>query len=142
MDREHELEPEKDLAFDMAKRALPLAPFIILVAGLLQGSDGVWTAMLAIGVVVANLLLSAFMLSWAARISPTALMGAALAGFIVRMLLVTGVVLAVRHQPWIDLPTLAVTILGTHLALLVWEMRYVSASLAYPSLKPKEAPGS
>jgi hypothetical protein len=142
MDREHELEPEKDLAFDMAKRALPLAPFIILVAGLLQGSDGVWTAMLAIAVVVANLLLSAFMLSWAARISPTALMGAALAGFIVRMLLVTGVVLAVRHQPWIDLPTLAVTILGTHLALLFWEMRYVSASLAYPSLKPKEAPGS
>jgi hypothetical protein len=142
MDREHELEPEKDLAFDMAKRALPLAPFIILVAGLLQGMDGVWTAMLAIGVVVANLLLSAFMLSWAARISPTALMGAALAGFIVRMLLVTAVVLAVRHQPWIDLPTLAVTILGTHLALLFWEMRYVSASLAYPSLKPKEAPGS
>jgi hypothetical protein len=58
------------------------------------------------------------------------------------MLLVTGVVLAVRHEPWIDLPTLAVTILGTHLALLFWEMRYVSASLAYPSLKPKEAPGS
>jgi hypothetical protein len=142
MDREHELEPEKDLAFDMAKRALPLAPFIILVAGLLQGMDGVWTAMLAIAVVVANLLLSAFILSWAARISPTALMGAALAGFLVRMLLVTAVVLAVRHQPWIDLPTLAVTILGTHLALLVWEMKYVSASLAYPSLKPKEASGS
>jgi len=31
---------------------------------------------------------------------------------------------------------LAVTILATHLGLLFWELRYVSASLAYPGLKP------
>ena len=37
---------------------------------------------------------------------------------------------------WIDVPVLVITIAVTHLALLVWEMRYVSLSLAAPGLKP------
>jgi len=109
-------------------------------AGVLRGGDGVWSALVAIAIVVVNLLLASRMLSAAARISPNALMIAALGGFLVRMGLVTAVVFAVRHQPWVDLPTLAVAILVTHLALLFWEMKYVSASLAFPTLKPKEAP--
>ena len=56
------------------------------------------------------------------------------------LLLVTGVVWAVKDQPWIDLPALAVAVLVTHLGLLFWETRYVSANLAYPSHKPKETP--
>jgi len=32
---------------------------------------------------------------------------------------------------------LAVAILVTHLGLLFWETRYVSATLAYPGLKPR-----
>jgi hypothetical protein len=135
------VEPEKDLAFDMAKRAIPLAPAVVLAAAAVRGTNGAWSAGVAVLVVVANLLMAAFMLSWAARRSPTALMGAALGGFLLRMGLVTVAVLAVRHQPWIDLPVLAVTILLTHLALLFWELHFVSASLAFPSLKPKEAAG-
>ena len=78
--------------------------------------------------------------SWAAKISPTALMAIALGGFLVRMGLVTA-----RRAPraatsrWIDLPALAVTMLVTHLGLLFWETRYVSASLAFPGLKPGAA---
>jgi hypothetical protein len=34
---------------------------------------------------------------------------------------------------------LAVTVLLTHLGLLAWETRFVSASLAYPALKPTGA---
>jgi hypothetical protein len=49
--------------------------------------------------------------------------------------------LLVKDQPWIDLTALGVTVLVTHLGLLAWELRYVSATLAYPALKPgyKEA---
>jgi hypothetical protein len=63
-------------------------------------------------------------------------MGVALGGFLVRMAAVVAAITLVRHQSWVDLPTLAVTILVTHLGLLVWETRYVSASLAFPALKP------
>ena len=55
--------------------------------------------------------------------------------------LVTAVLLLVKDEPWIDLVALGVTVLVTHLGLLFWELRYVSASLAFPALKPghKEA---
>ena len=128
---------ETDLAADMVKRAIPLAPAIVLVAALLAGSKGAWSALLAVMVVVANFLLAAASLSWAARTSPIALMAMALGGFLVRMMLVTAVVLAVRHASWINLSVLAITILVTQLGLLFWETKYVGASLAFPGVKPK-----
>ena len=128
---------ETQLAGDMLKRSIPLAPVIVLGAGLLGGADGAWSALLAVAVVAANFMLAAVSLSWAARISPVALMATAMAGFLVRMGLVTAVILAVRHSSWINLTTLAITILATHLGLLFWEMKYVGASLAFPGVKPK-----
>jgi hypothetical protein len=140
-------EVEKALAFDMFKRGLWAAPAIVLVAGVIRGTDGLASAAIAVAIVLVNLVLSAVSLSWAAKVSAGALMAAALGGFLVRMMLVTAVVFVVRDASWIDLPTLAVAILVTHLGLLFWELRYVSASLAFPGLKPgapapKEAPSS
>jgi hypothetical protein len=109
---------------------------IVLIAGLFGGSRGAWSALLAVAVVAANFLLAAVSLSWAARISPVALMATAFGGFLARMGLVTAVILVVRHTSWINLTALAITILATHLGLLFWEMRYVGASLAFPGVKP------
>jgi hypothetical protein len=128
---------ETQLAGDMVKRVIPAAPVIVLVAGVLGGANGAWSALLAVAVVAANFLLAAVSLSWAARISPVALMAMAMAGFLVRMGLVTAVILAVRHTSWINLSALAITILATHLGLLFWEMKYVGATLAFPGVKPK-----
>jgi hypothetical protein len=129
---------ETQLAFDMVKRAVPVAPVIVVLSWLVWGSRGAWSALLAVAVVTVNLVLAAVSLAWAARVSPAALMGTALFGFLVRMMLVTGVVVAVKHASWIDLTALAVTILVTHLGLLVIETKYVGANLAFPGLKPSE----
>jgi hypothetical protein len=129
---------ETQLAFDMLKHAVPFAPVVVLLSWLAWGSKGAWSALLAVAVVVVNLLLSSFSLAWAARVSPTALMGAALGGFLLRMTLVTIVVVAVKGSAWVDLTALAVAILVTHLTLLIWETRYVGANLAYPGLKPRQ----
>ncbi|MEY2570326.1 MAG: hypothetical protein QOE63_676 [Acidimicrobiaceae bacterium] len=129
---------EKEIAFDIVKKAPIAAPFVIAGAGVLWGVHGAETAAVAVAVVCVNLVLAALSLAWAAKLGPTVLMGTALGGFLVRMGLVTVVVLAVRHQPWANLTALAVTILVTHLGLLAWETKYVSATLAYPGLAPKE----
>ena len=128
---------ETELATDMVRRAVPVAPLVVLAAALLGGSQGAWSALLAVAVVSANFLLAAVSLSWAARISPVALMATAFGGFLARMGLVTAVILAVRHTSWINLTAFAITILATHLGLLFWEMKYVGASLAFPGVKPK-----
>ena len=63
-------------------------------------------------------------------------MVAALGGFVVRLALLTAVVILVKDQPWVDLVALCLTLVVTHLGLLIWETRHVSASLAFPALKP------
>ncbi|MEO7573363.1 MAG: ATP synthase subunit I, partial [Acidimicrobiales bacterium] len=100
------------------------------------GTQGTSSAAVAIALVAVNLLLAAIALSWAATISLTAIMAVSLGGFAVRMGLVTAVLFAVRDASWVDMTALGITVLVTHLGLLFWELRYVSASLAFPGLKP------
>ncbi len=134
-------DPERELAFDMLRRGLWFAPLVVIAATAIWGTVGASSAAVAIALVLVNLVLAAVALSWAARRSLNLLMAVALGGFAVRMGLVTVVLLLVKDEPWIDLVALGVTVLVTHLGLLFWELRYVSASLAFPALKPgpKEA---
>ncbi len=129
-------EVERELAFDMLKRGLLFAPLVVILAGIPWGIEGVYSGALAVGVVFVNLVLAALGLSWAAKRSLNMIMVMALGGFAVRMGLVVAVLFAVRNTSWIDMTALGVTVLVTHLGLLVWELRYVSASLAFPGLKP------
>ncbi|MGQ0830793.1 MAG: ATP synthase subunit I [Microthrixaceae bacterium] len=129
-------EVERELAFDMVKRGVWLAPAVVVLATLVWGARGASSALVAIALVGVNLVLAALGLSWAAKISLTAIMAVSLGGFAVRMALVCGVLLAIRDATWINLTALGVTVLVTHLGLLFWELRYVSASLAFPGLRP------
>jgi hypothetical protein len=108
---------EAQVAVDMAKRMLPVLPVLVIVAGLIWGPDGAASGAFAVALVLGNLALSAALLGKAARISLALLM-------------------AVKDQSWVDIPALGFTLIVTHLGLLVWETRHVSASLAYPGLKP------
>jgi hypothetical protein len=127
---------EPEVAFDMARRVLPAVPVLVLVAGLIWGIDGATSAAFAILLVLGNLIASAYLLATAARISLPLLMVAALGGFIVRLAVLTAVVIAVKDQGWVDLVALCLTLVVTHLGLLIWETRHISASLAFPALKP------
>jgi hypothetical protein len=127
---------ERQLAADMIRRGLPLAPAVVLVAGLIWGVDGALSALYGLALVLANLGLAAALLSWAGRKSVTLLMGTALFGYLVRLGLITAAVLLVKDHSWVDLVALGITIIVTHLALLFWETSRISASLAFPALRP------
>jgi len=129
---------ERQVVGDMIRRSLPALPVVVAVAGLVWGVNGAISAAVAIAIVLVNFCLSAAILAWAARISLAVLMGAALGGFVLRAALVTLVVVAVKDQAWVEMMPLAVTLLVTHLGLLVWETRHVSASLAFPALAPRK----
>lgn len=132
---------EQQIAWDMIRRALPVAPFLMLIAGLIWGVNGALSSGYAIVVVLANFALSAAILTVTARISLVVLMAAVMAGYIVRLALVTVAVLVVIHMSWVVVVPLAFTLMITHLGLLFWETRYVSATLAHPGLKPRRPPG-
>ena len=128
--------PETSIVKDMARKAAMAGPVLILAFGLIWGVGGALSTAYAIALVLLNFAISASILSWSARISYGLLMGAALFGFLIRMGLVLIAVMAVVHQPWVEVVPLGITIVVTHLGLLFWETRYISASLAFPGLKP------
>ena len=63
-------------------------------------------------------------------------------GFILRLALITVAVLLVKDFSWVELVPLGLTLIVGHLYLLIWESRHVSASLAYPDLKPGKGDAS
>ena len=127
---------EREVATDMVRRALPAAPVIMVLAAIPWGLDGALSAAFAIAVVVANFMLAAWVLAAASRISYGLLMGAALFGYLVRIALIGLAIWAVKDLSWVEPLPLGLTLIVTHLGLLLWELRYVSASLAFPGLKP------
>ncbi|HVN52043.1 MAG TPA: ATP synthase subunit I [Acidimicrobiales bacterium] len=134
--------PEVEIAGDMVRRALPVAPLLILVCGLIWGVDGALSSAYGIALVLLNFVLAAVLLARAARVSPTMLMAATLGGFLLRMTLIVAAVLLVRHTSWAVMAPMLTTILVTHVGLLMWETRYVSLSLAYPGVKPTARKGA
>jgi hypothetical protein len=128
---------ERDIALDIVKHGLLLAPVVILVAGLVSGWDGTASAAIALGIVCLNFTIAALSVGWAAKISPEMVGGVALGGYVVRLGLILVALVLLRHMSWIVLPWLGFTLVGAHLALLFWEMRYVSMSLAAPGLRPR-----
>lgn len=127
---------ETEIAWDMLRRGAWAAPVLMAAAGVGWGLDGALSAGYGMLVVAVNFVLAASMLAWTARISLGLMMGTALFGYLVRLGLIFLAVMLVKDAAWVDLVPLGLTLIVTHLGLLFWELRHVSASLAHPGLKP------
>lgn len=127
---------ERQVVTDMIRRSLPAFPLLVAAATVFWGRAGALSAAFAIGLVLVNFLVAATLLGWGARISVVVFALAAMGGFVLRLALITVAVLLVKDQWWVELVPLGFTLVITHLGLLIWEARHVSASLAFPALKP------
>ncbi len=145
-----EQDPEIFIARHMAKRSWLFAMPLLAIGVIFWGVSGLISVALALAIVVVNFGIGAAAITIGARIggpnqaSPnqasTALMGTVMAGFLLRLGVLTAVIVPIRGS--VDILPFAVALLVTHLGLLITETRYVSASLAYPGLAPKTAPKS
>lgn len=127
---------EQEIAHDMIRRSWKGLAILVAVCAFFWGLDGAASSAYATALVVVNFLAAAALLSWTARIGLGLMMFAALFGYLLRLALIFTAVFLVRNAGWIDLWPLGLTIVLTHLGLLLWEVRYVSASLAFPGLRP------
>ena len=131
--------PERAVARDMVRRSVFFAAPLLAGGALGWGWPGALSVGLALALVLVNFALGAAAIGWGARVGPAALMAAALGGYVVRLGVVTAAVLPIRHHDWFELLPFAVSLLVTHLGLLIVEARHVSASLAFPGLKPERS---
>jgi hypothetical protein len=130
---------EREIVTDLVRRGLFAAPVIVVVAGVARGWHGLVSAALAVLVVLINYTIAAVLMTRAKDNGPVALGVAAMIGFVVRMIIVVGALLLLRHQPWIDLVVFGIVLVLTHVGLLAWETKYLSISLAEPGLRPAPA---
>jgi hypothetical protein len=130
---------ESKIAVDMVRRGLPFVPVLLILSALMWGKNGAFSAAVAIALVMFNFLMSAVTLGWAAKISPAALMGAAMFGYLFHLIVIAAVVLPIRHLSWVKVWPLGITLIVTHLGLLLWELRHVSISFSAPGVKPRKS---
>ena len=129
-------QPEKRIANHLALRALWFSPLFLILSALGWGLSGAVSALLALVLVAVNFLAGAAIITRSVKISPNMLYGSVLGGYAIRLAIMTGVVMSVRPFDWFETVPFAMTLLVAHLGLLATETRYISASLAYPDLKP------
>ena len=130
--------PEAAIVRDIIKHGMYVAPLMIGLSALIWGVNGGWSSAYGLVIVLGNFAVAAWMVSYTAKISYALMMGATLFGYIFRLAVIAAAVFLVRNASWTELVPLCMTIVISHVGLLFWELRYVSLSLAFPGLKPKQ----
>ncbi len=128
---------EREIAVDLAKKAAIVTPLVVLGLGIWRGPDAALGAFLALALIVVNFLASAAILGWTAKHAPHALAGVAMLSFLGRLVIITIIGAGIKQLDIVDFPVFAITLVVSYLALLFWEMRSISLTLAHPGLKPK-----
>lgn len=133
--------PERAMVADMARLGLILGPVLVAIGSIFWRFDGFLSSVLAFALVLGNFALGAMIIDRAAVISPTALTGAVLGGFVVRLLLLTVIVVPLRNVSWFEAVPFGIALIGGHLGLLAWESQRVASSLTASEAAAKAAPG-
>jgi hypothetical protein len=128
--------PEAEVARDLLRRMVWVAPLFVVGSALFWGVDGALSSLFALGLVAANSAAAAALLGWGAKNGPNHLMVAVLGGYVVRLGAILLALWLVQDLAWVEMVPLGITLVATHVGLLFWESRYVSLSLAFPGLKP------
>jgi hypothetical protein len=105
------------------------APVAFGAGFLAGGGDAALSALLGVVVVVLNFAAHGASLAWAAGISVIAVQAVALGGFVVRMGLIAGALLALDRAAFFSPLIFGLTVIAGTLALLVYETRLVRAGL-------------
>jgi hypothetical protein len=112
---------EAIISRNMVKRAIWIAPILILVFGITGGVASAVAAGIGVAIVIANFLIGGWILSTAAGVSLTLYHAAALFGFFIRLGLITLTMLLVASVTDIDRTAMGVSAVVSYLALLSLE---------------------
>ncbi|MEX2202697.1 MAG: hypothetical protein WD965_01280 [Actinomycetota bacterium] len=117
-------EPERELI----RRVLPFALPAIAVA-YAAAAGAARSAAIGVAVVVANFAAHGLSLAWAAKISPTVLVGVGLGGFAVRLGTIVVALVLLDRISWFSPVAFAAALVPSTIALLAFEAKVLSGRL-------------
>ena len=112
---------EAKIGIATARRAVWVAPPLILIFGVFRGGLGALSSAIGVAIVVGNFLLAGFMLSKAAAVSLKLYHAAALVGFFLRLTLIMLVMLVTAQVIEVDRLAMGISAVVSYLVLLSWE---------------------
>ena len=127
---------EARMGRDMLRLGLPLGVAVVIVASLAFGTRGLWSSLIGVALVVANLYFTGIVVSRAAANSAVAAMAAALVSFFGLLILLTIFVIFAHGARWMNLRVFGISMIALHLALVGLEARKVSGRLAFSGFFP------
>lgn len=119
---------EQEMALSMVRRGWYVGLLLMAIFGAISGLDGAVAAGVGAVIVVVYYLLTGMMLSRSARISLSAYYAGALFGYIVRLGLIAGTMMAVSRAFDIDRFALGISVVATYVTLLLLEAVAMSNS--------------
>ena len=131
-------QPVTQVVRDIVRRGLIVGPVILIIGGAIWGLEGVASVGYALVLVLLNFWLSSALISYSAKISLGLLMVSVMFGFLLRLGMIFIAFWLTKDLAWMSVVAFGITIVIMHLGLLIWELKYISASMAYPGLKPKK----
>lgn len=106
---------------NMVKRAVWVAPVLMIIFGVASGVSGAVAAGVGVAIVVVNFLIGGWIMSTAAAVSLTLYHAAALFGFFIRLGLITMAMLLIASVTDIDRTAMGVAAVVSYLTLLSLE---------------------
>ncbi len=105
----------------MITRSLYVAPALSLILWLWKGADYAFSGAVGLAMTLLNLLLAARIIGGVADKSPKLLFPAAMIALTLGLALLTGIAFALRALDLVYFPVTGLTLVGSHLLLVLWE---------------------
>jgi len=138
--------PQDAIELRLARSAVGVVGVLAIpalgIATVVAGPGGALGAGIAAAVVGGMFIMAGALMSWAARIGPTALMAAVLGGYLLRLLIYALLIVLLRPVETIHGPSLAITAAVLLLAALAWDVRLVSRVPSFYWVNTSTAPRS
>ncbi|MDQ3771146.1 MAG: hypothetical protein M3343_03525 [Actinomycetota bacterium] len=112
---------ELEMVRHMVKRGLLLTPVVVLAALVLAGPEGAASAALGLAITIVNLWVGGRILGGLAENRPELLLPGAMVALVLAFVATGGALFALQRLDFIDFPVTAITLVGSHLALVTWE---------------------
>jgi hypothetical protein len=129
-------EPERALVRKVAPFGPPAALAALLIGGLAVDWGAGWSAAIGVGVVVANALANAALLSRAAKISLTAYSAAVMGGFVVRLAVIVLIMFGLNRLSWFSPLAFGLAVVPATILLLGYEMKLIAGGVGQQLLIP------
>ena len=118
---------EMQMVIRMAKRALYLAPVLLIVLWFLDGPLWAFSGAIGVAMTLGNLWASARIIGGVADNNPTLLLVAAMVAFTLGLALLGAIAFGLQAVEIVDFPVVGFSLIGAHLVLVIWEV-----GAAYP----------